>query len=253
MASPERAAAAAKRAIKRMARPPGDFDARRYFRGELDMGFYNVRAAEIRRLARSIHASHKDRWSLDQAVAFADRLIRDRYLEVKSLAVEVLARYRRQFAPRLLQTWKRWLADGHASNWATTDAICGYLIGPLIVAHPDLAAQMPDWARHRSLWVRRASVVGVLPALRRNPTLLDLVYRNALRLHPDREDLIHKAVGWALREAGKIDPGRLERYLRRHGPIVPRTTLRYAIERMPAAKRRELLLATRASSERGRH
>jgi 3-methyladenine DNA glycosylase AlkD len=252
MASPQRAAAAAKRAIKCMARSPGDFDARRYFRGELDMGFYNVGAKEIRGLARSIHASHKNDWTLDQAVEFADRLVRDRYLDVKSLAVEVLARYRRQFVPRLLETWKRWLADGHASNWATTDAICGYLIGPLIAAHPELAARMPGWSRHRSLWVRRASVVGLLPALRRNRTLLDVVYSNALTLHPDREDLIHKAVGWALREAGKIDQERLERYLRKHGRIVPRTTLRYAIERMPAAKRRKLLLATKASNGPGR-
>ena len=251
-ASPGRAAAEAKRAIKRLARSPGDFDARRYFRGELNIGFYNVRAKDVRRLARSIHASHKEHWDLDQAVEFADRLIHDRYLDVKSLAVEVLARYRRQFVPRLLATWKRWLADGFAANWATTDAICGYLIGPLIAVHPELASRMPSWSRHRSLWVRRASVVGLLPALRKGRLSSDPVYSIAVTLHRDREDLIQKAVGWALREAGKVDPNRLERYLRKHGPVIPRTTLRYAIERMPAATRRQVLLATRASDRRGR-
>ena len=74
---------------------------------------------------------------------------------------------------------------------------------------------------------------------------LDLVYEIAKRLHADREDLIQKAVGWALREAGKTDPARLERYLRANGASIPRTTLRYAIERFPEAKRRNLLLATR--------
>ena len=68
----------------------------------------------------------------------------------------------------------------------------------------------------------------------------------ARALHPDREDLIHKAVGWLLREAGKRDPVRLERYLRQNGRLIPRTTLRYAIERMPPAKRRLILEITKA-------
>jgi hypothetical protein len=56
---------------------------------------------------------------------------------------------------------------------------------------------------------------------------------------------IEKAVGWALREAGKADMPRLERYLRANGRSTPRTTLRYAIERFPERKRRALLVATR--------
>ena len=59
------------------------------------------------------------------------------------------------------------------------------------------------------------------------------MYAIARRLHADREDLIQKAVGWALREAGKTDMPRLERYLRANGAAIPRTTLRYAIERFP--------------------
>jgi hypothetical protein len=66
-------------------------------------------------------------------MAFAERLIVDRHLEVKSLGIEVVARYRRDFTPRLLPIWKWWLADNHSANWATTDAICSYLIGPLLV------------------------------------------------------------------------------------------------------------------------
>ena len=67
-------------------------------------------------------------------------------------------------------------------------------------------------------------------------------------LHDDDEDLIQKAVGWMLREAGKADQPRLERYLRANGPSIPRTTLRYAIERFPDGKRRALLAATRAGT-----
>jgi 3-methyladenine DNA glycosylase AlkD len=243
--SPTRAAADAKQALKAMARPAGAFDARRYFRGSANLRFYNVGTEAVRALAKSIYRAHRDDWSLANAVRFATVLIVDPHLEVKSTGIELLARFRRACTPRLLPVWKRWLANNHASNWATTDAICGYLIGPLILAYPWLAPIVGGWTRHRNMWVRRAAAVSLIPVVRKGAGL-DAAYAVARRLHPDREDLIQKAVGWLLREAGKTDPARLEAYLRQHGPSIPRTTVRYAIERMPATTRREVLSATRA-------
>jgi len=232
------------RALARMGRPAQAFDASRYFRGPIDFGFYNVGTAAVRTLARSIHAEHKADWSIDEAMAFAETLIVDRHLEAKALGIEVVARYRRAFTPRLLRAWKRWLAASHAANWATTDAMCGALIGPLLLQRPELRARLRGWSGDRNMWVRRASIVGLIQCARRGESL-DLVYEIARRLHADKEDLIQKAVGWSLREAGKTDMPRLERYLREHGPAIPRTTLRYAIERFPQTKRRALLSATR--------
>jgi 3-methyladenine DNA glycosylase AlkD len=283
MNSPSRVATRARRELKRLARPVGSFDARRYFRGSVDLEFYNVGARTVRDLARAICAAHRDEWSLDDALAFAGTLIEDRHLEVKGLGIEVLARYRRTFAPRLLRVWKRWLADGLADNWATTDAMCGYLIGPLILQNPGLTDAMRTWSRHRSLWVRRAAAVSLIPPMRKGLALdamrtwsrhrslwvrraaavslippmrkglaLDVGYDVARTLHPDREDLIQKAVGWMLREAGKLDSPRLERYLRKNGSTIPRTTLRYAIERMPEARRRAILESTREGRGAGR-
>ena len=85
-----------------------------------------------------------------------------------------------------------------------------------------------------------ASCAPLLPLVRAQGEI-DLVYEIAKRLHPDPNDLIHKAVGWALREAGKVDAKRLERYLRANVRVIPRTTFRYAIERFSPRKRRELL------------
>ena len=227
-----------------MARPSGDFDSSRYFRASGDLGFYNVGTAAVRNLARTIHAQQKTTWSVDEAMAFADALIEDRHLEVKGVGIEVVARFHRDFAPRLLPRWKGWLAGNHSANWATTDSICGALIGPLLLKHPTHCDNLRAWARHRNMWVRRAAIVGLIHRARRGESL-DAVYDIARRLHGDREDLIQKAVGWALREAGKTDMDRLERYLRAGGAGIPRTTVRYAIERFPEAKRRALLAATR--------
>ena len=241
---PAVAAANARRDLARMAKPSGDFDASRYFRGSGDLGFYNVGTGPMRALSKEIYRTNRQAWSVDDAMVFAEILIRDRYLEVKSVGVEVVACYRRDFTPALLPRWKRWLARNHSANWATTDSICGSLIGRLLVAHPALLNGMRRWSRDLNMWVRRASAVAVIPSVRRGDAL-DLGYAIAKTLHGDKEDLIQKAVGWMLREAGKADPKRLERYLRRNGRSIPRTTLRYAIERFPAAKRRELLRVTR--------
>ena len=247
-ASAVRAARKATRALEGLARPAGTFDSSRYFRGPGDLGFYNVGTTAMRALARTIHAEHKSDWSIADAMAFADALMPDRHLEAKAVGIEVVARYRRDFTPRLLPAWKRWLAANYSANWATTDAICGLLVGPLLLQHGEAAAHMRAWARSRNMWVRRASIVGLIQRARRGESL-DLTYEIARRLHADREDLIQKAVGWALREAGKTDMPRLERYLRANGAAIPRTTLRYAIERFPEPKRRALLAVTRSATK----
>jgi len=103
-----------------------------------------------------------------------------------------------------------------------------------------------SWSRSSNLWVRRASAVSfVKPAGKSR--YLDHAYRIATVLLPDAHDLIHKACGWLLREAGIADAARLERYLLEHSCAIPRTTMRYAIERFSEAKRQLILRKTRAA------
>ena len=244
VASPAHVAADAGRRLAELSRPSGSFDASRYFRGTPDLGFLNIGSAAVRRLAREIVSQHRETWTVDDAVALADILMRDRHLEVKGLGVEVVARYRGELKPRHLPLFKRWLARNDSSNWATTDALCGALIGPLLLAHSALVPEVAGWSRHRNMWVRRASAVALIPSARKG-LALKAAYDVTRRLHADGEDLIQKAVGWLLREAGKADPPRLERYLRANGPNIPRTSVRYAIERFTLQKRRALLVATR--------
>jgi 3-methyladenine DNA glycosylase AlkD len=233
-------------ALRRLARPVGEFNAERYFRGEHGLQFYNVGTAAMRALAKDVYQAHRDHWTVGDAITLADALMRDPHLETKSVGIEVVARFRKTFTPALLPRWKRWLAQNLSANWATTDAICGSLTGPLLSDYAELVPEMRTWVRHPNLWVRRASMVSLIVPMRRGLGV-DLAYENARILHRDPHDLIQKAVGWTLREAGKRDSAKLEEYLKSNGPSIPRTTLRYAIERFPPAARTRLLRETRST------
>jgi 3-methyladenine DNA glycosylase AlkD len=241
------AANRAKRELQAQASAPGAFDASRYFRTSEPLGFLNVRTPVVRQLGKSIAREHRDDWNVGDATAFADTLIRDRHLEIKGVGIEVLACFHRQFGAGLLLTVKGWLAANDAANWATTDSICGALISPLLLAHPELVSRVASWAGHQNLWVRRASAVSLVRLAARGRSL-DVAYGVAAALREDPHDLIHKAAGWLLRESGRTDPNRLRRYLLENGPSMPRTTIRYAIEHFSPDARAELLAATRSKT-----
>lgn len=205
----------------------------------------------MRALARDLTNRLAD-WELEQVVACCDILMASTVLEVKQLGVEMLARYHRQFKPPLLMVCRRWLADNFAANWATTDALCGYVIARLLERDERLVPRVVAWSRHRSLWVRRAAAVSLVAGARRGRWLDDAYEVVTLQMQAP-EDLIHKALGWLLREAGRQDAERLATFLRRYGPQLSRTTVRYAIERFAAGERRALLAATRGTGSAPTH
>ena len=219
---------------------------KKYFKPHEEIYFYGVSAPELRELTRALYAEVKNEWSITEAMQFCGKLITSRYLEAKALGIFLLARFHQSFEKSLFEKAKSWLRKNHCANWAATDALCMYVIGPLLNAYPSLAPNLLKWSRSKNLWVRRASASSLV-SLARQGEHLDLAYQIAEQLFPDKEDLIHKATGWLLREAGKTDPTRLQSFLLKHGLSIPRTTLRYAIERFAQGKRKTILNKTKAS------
>jgi len=125
------------------------------------------------------------------------------------------------------------------------DTLCPQVLGALLVDYPDLLTEIAEWAGAPNRWVRRASIVAFLKLLKKEQ-YLDAAYAMAARHFASGDDLVQKANGWLLREAGKRDAQRLEKFLLANGLAMPRTTLRYAIERFPETRRGELLRLTRA-------
>ncbi|MGH7531664.1 MAG: DNA alkylation repair protein [Gemmatimonadales bacterium] len=125
------------------------------------------------------------------------------------------------------------------NNWDLVDASAAQIAGPhLRRGNRGLRARL---ARSPRLWDRRIAVVSTYHDIRLGE--FDPTLRLARHLLDDQEDLIHKAVGWMLREVGKRDRRTLERFLATHASRMPRTMLRYAIERFPEPARRRYLRA----------
>lgn len=219
--------------------------ARRYFKEEFQC--FGLTAPELRSVAAEIFATVRPVWTVDEAIELCDLLLPNPYHEAKVAAILILERYRRQFPERLFFKIRSWLEQNFLNTWATVDALCPGCVGRLLEEFPDLRSKIKAWARSPNRWVRRASIVSLL-RLAKSQANQDVIYEMAKSHLGDRDDLIQKANGWLLREAGKKDHRRLEKFLLENGPKIPRTTLRYAIERFEASKRDALLRRTRLTA-----
>jgi 3-methyladenine DNA glycosylase AlkD len=242
--SPDRLARQAERELKAAANVRTARQEKFYFKPGEEVWVFGVAAPAQRRIAGGLFQRVRGVWEITEAIEFCDLLVRRREMELKNAGIFLLARYRKSFDKGLIRSVESWLANDHCANWAATDALCGEVLGPLVRQHPALTSKLKTWAGKRNLWLRRASAVGIIHSARRGEQLDD-AYAIAESLFKYPEDLIHKATGWMLREAGKPDPDRLECFLLEHGPKIPRTTLRYAIERFPPERRKTLLEKTK--------
>lgn len=125
-------------------------------------------------------------------------------------------------------------------NWDLVDVSAPRILGVWLRTHD--ATVLDRLARSRHLWERRIAIVSTLALIVEGR--LDDTFRVADLLMDDPHDLIHKATGWMLREAGKRDRRALERWLRPRQRRMPRTMLRYAIERLPERRRKAYLAGT---------
>ncbi|MDO8281025.1 MAG: DNA alkylation repair protein [Thermodesulfovibrionia bacterium] len=121
----------------------------------------------------------------------------------------------------------------HINNWDLIDLSSPNIIGSYL--HDRDRKILYDLAKSKSLWKRRIAVMATFYFIREND--FDDSLKIAELLLQDKEDLIHKAAGWMLREIWKRDQKATEKFLKAHMRIMPRTMLRYAIEKMPEDRR----------------
>jgi len=139
---------------------------------------------------------------------------------------------------KIFTLYMKMLRAGHVNNWDLVD-VSAPIIGDYLIDQPDHMELLEKLARSKNLWQRRTAMIFTFAFLRKGitgPTVLI-----AESLLDDDHDLIHKAVGWMLREMGKRDPYLLRSFLKENAPQMPRTALRYSIEKLPESERKKWL------------
>jgi 3-methyladenine DNA glycosylase AlkD len=233
-------------ALKKKANPRRAAGAQRYFKEKVM--FYGLTTPDAREIADRVYRSIQGEWTVREAVELCEILLLDQYFEPRTQAILTLLRFKKEFGPDIFSRIKKWLTRNYCDNWALVDVLCPEAMETLLKKYPELVEKIKDWTQSPNRWVKRASAVSFITLARRGQ-YLDDVYEISRRLFPVDDDLIHKATGWLLREAGKTDMQRLEKFLLKNGLAIPRTALRYSIERFPEEKRKHLLAKTKPGSK----
>lgn len=210
----------------------------RFFRsgkGEYGEGdrFLGIRVPVIRRQVRQFRNA-----PLRAAVA----MLRSPFHEERLFAVLLLAdQYRRGDSESRARIYDAYIANrAFVNNWDIVDSSAHLIVGPHL-EHGDRSV-LKELAASRCLWDRRIAMMSTFHYIR-NGEFSDAL-RLARQLRDDEHDLIHKVVGWMLREIGNRDLAAEERFLQKHYRKMPRTMLRYAIEKFPETRRKAYLNGT---------
>jgi 3-methyladenine DNA glycosylase AlkD len=230
--------AAIRAELRRLGNPVRGVHSQRFFKtgpGEYGEGdkFLGLTVPEMRGIVRRYR-------ELDDAAVL--ELLSSSWHEERLVALLLMVEaYDRGDDPRRAKIHRAYLANtARINNWDLVDASAGNIVGKHLEAS-DIAL-LERLARSKSLWERRIAIVSTFHFIKHNefrPTL-----EIATLLLGDSEDLIHKATGWMLREVGKRDRTALDRFLKKHYQRMPRTMLRYAIERHPERVRKQYLAGT---------
>jgi 3-methyladenine DNA glycosylase AlkD len=207
--------------------------------GEGDI-FLGLTVPQVRTVAKEYKAI-----SLDEI----DVLVRSKFHEVRLCGLVILtlqykAAKERKTKKKLFDLYMKAMTDGYINNWDLVD-VTAPIIGEYLIDSDDPYVLLYKLAKSKSLWQRRVSMVFTFAFIRSGD--IEPTFEIAEKLLHDKHDLIHKAVGWALREAGKLNGIALRKFLTSHSHEMPRTMLRYSIEKFPERERKKWLLESKAT------
>ena len=210
--------------------------AKRFFKEEVR--FHGVKSAQVKKIAAKYFREIKDR-DKNEIFSLCEKLLQAGYGEEAFIAFEWAYSLRRGYEREDFLVFERWV-DQYVDNWAKCDTLCNHTIGSFVEMYPEFVERLAVWARSENRWLRRASAVTlILPA--RKGDFLKEVFEIADILLEDRDDMVQKGYGWMLKEASKKHQAEVFDYVMSKKALMPRTALRYAIEKMPAEMKRKAM------------
>jgi 3-methyladenine DNA glycosylase AlkD len=195
-----------------------------YAEGDIFLG---ITVPQLRKLAKEFQ---------NLKLELAAKLLKSPIHEERLLALLILIlQYRKSDIKQKEKIYRTYIKNiRYINNWDLVDVTAKHIIGDFLREKDKTL--LYELARSDSIWERRVAVLSTFHFIE-NCQFGDTIRISGILLS-DKHDLIHKAVGWALREVGKRDPEEEEKFLKKHYKIMPRTMLRYAIERFPESKRK---------------
>lgn len=204
--------------------------AQKYFKEGIVL--HGVRSPIVRAISTKYYTQVK---GLEKPELFTlcDRLLACGTSEERTIAFDWAWRRRKQFVPSDFKTFERWLRD-HVNNWGGVDDLCCHTFGHFIDRFPEYLPYVFKWTKAKQWHMRRAAAVILIYPVRQGD-YFEHVLKTSDALLRDEHYLVQKGYGWLLKEATKKFPKQVLDYVMAHKARMPRTALRYAIEKMPAA------------------
>lgn len=212
----------------------------RYFLGAIS--FLGVKTPGVQAVMRDLRPRVAALPEREQR-ALGLTLLRSPYMEERQLGTRVLHRLGKRLPEGVLDDLAR-VFDVHVRDWASCDQLAGRVLRELI-RRPTARPKVMAWSRSKNPWRQRASAVAFVNEARHGQ-LDDEILAVCTRLVRNPHRFVQLGAGWVLRELSLADRPRVLRFLDEHGPRMSREGLRYAVEKLPAAQRRQVLARTRA-------
>ncbi|MBD3300606.1 MAG: DNA alkylation repair protein [Candidatus Moranbacteria bacterium] len=201
-----------------------------------------IRTPIVRKIARK-HFKNIKYLQKEEQIKLIEKLFKSGYNEEATIAIQWTAGILERFKAKEISLFEDWL-NQYIDNWAKDDDFCSKVIHPMLKQYPKLNKRIKSWTDSGNLWTRRAAAVSFISHSRefysKRQNLKD-IFEIAQKLLKDKEDLVQKGYGWMLKSAYYYKPGQVFRFILENKKDMPRTALRYAIEKMPPRLKQEAM------------
>jgi 3-methyladenine DNA glycosylase AlkD len=203
--------------------------AQNYFKEEVL--FYGVKTHLVHNIALK-HFREIKHLGKQEIFSLCAELLKSDYGEEAFIAFDWAYVLRDRYEPSDFIVFESWLKK-YVNNWAKCDTLCNHTIGTFVEKYPQYIENLKEWAKSENRWLRRAAAVTlIIPA--RKGLFLDDIIQIADILLTDKDNLVQKGYSWMLKAASQSHQREVFDYVMQHRGDMPRTALRYSIEKMPA-------------------
>lgn len=200
----------------------------RFFKEEVKL--YGIKSAVVNSISKEHYKAITDK-SKSHIFALCDELWKSGFMEESFVACNWSYNVHKQYKPDDFDVFENWV-NKYVGNWASCDTLCNHTVGTFAEMYPGYLSGLKRWATSQNRWVKRASAVSLIVPARKGKFLND-IFEIADILHSDADDMVQKGYGWMLKAASQSHQKEVFNYVMSKKTTMPRTSLRYAIEKMP--------------------